>query len=54
METGFYEAFNRTNVRLVDLLETPITSIEEHSVQTSEENIELDMLIYATGFSASK
>ncbi|KAL5391489.1 hypothetical protein DPSP01_001353 [Paraphaeosphaeria sporulosa] len=52
METNFYEAFNRPNVRLVDLLETPITRVKEKSVQTSQENIELDMLIYATGFSA--
>ncbi|KAL1595749.1 hypothetical protein SLS60_009438 [Paraconiothyrium brasiliense] len=54
METNFYEAFNRPNVHLVDLLETPIDRIEEHWVQTSQENIPLDMLIYATGFSASK
>jgi NADH dehydrogenase FAD-containing subunit len=54
METNFYEAFNQTNVRLVDLLGTPIVRIEEHSVKTSQENVELDILIYATGFSASK
>ncbi|KAH7064003.1 hypothetical protein BKA63DRAFT_482626 [Paraphoma chrysanthemicola] len=52
METNFYEAFNRPNVRLVDLLETPIECINADGIKTSEEDIKLDMLVYATGFSA--
>lgn len=51
METYFYEAFNQPNVRLVDLLETPIERITEKGVKTAEE-IECDYLVYATGFSA--
>ena len=54
METSFYEAFNRPNVRLVDLLETPIERIKEDGIKTSEEDVKLDMLVYATGFSASE
>jgi|TARA_R110002003_G_scaffold1720_4_gene23491 NADH dehydrogenase FAD-containing subunit len=54
METNFYEAFNRPNVRLVDLLETPIECIKEDGLKTSEEEVKVDMLVYATGFSASK
>lgn len=54
METNFYETFNEPNVRLVDLLETPIQCIKEDGIRTSEEDLKLDILIYATGFSASK
>ncbi|KAF2709142.1 FAD/NAD(P)-binding domain-containing protein [Pleomassaria siparia CBS 279.74] len=52
METSYYEAYNRPNVRLVDLLETPIERIEENGVKTSKEDFKLDIIIYATGFSA--
>jgi NADH dehydrogenase FAD-containing subunit len=48
------EAYNRDNVRLVDLLETPIESILEDGLKTNEEKFDLDMIVYATGFSASK
>ena len=54
METFYYEAYNQPNVRLVDLLETPIERIKEDGLRTSEEDFKLDMIIYATGFSASK
>lgn len=54
METSYYEAYNQPNVRLVDLLETPIESIKEDGLRTSQEDFKLDIIIYATGFSASK
>lgn len=54
METQYYEAYNRENVRLVDLLETPIENISEDGLKTTEEMFRLDMIVYATGFSASK
>lgn len=54
METHFYETFNKEHVRLVDLLTTPIERITEDGVKTSEEEVKFDILIYATGFSASK
>lgn len=53
METNFYEAFNEPHVRLVDILETPIECIKEDVLKTSEEEFGFDVLIYATGFSAS-
>lgn len=52
METGYYEAYNRPNVRLVDLHETPIERVTEDGVKTTKEDFKLDILIYATGFSA--
>ena len=54
METNYYEAYNQPNVRLVDLLETPIDRITEGGVKTATEEIKCDVLVYATGFSASK
>ena len=52
METFYYEAYNRPNVRLVDLHRTPIETITETGLRTNDEQFEFDMLIYATGFDA--
>lgn len=54
METFYYEAYNQPNVRLVDLLETPIERITADGVKTTTEGFKCDVLIYATGFSASE
>lgn len=54
METHYFEAYNQPNVRLVDIKnESPITKITPKGVllETGEE-VELDTLIYATGFDA--
>jgi cation diffusion facilitator CzcD-associated flavoprotein CzcO len=53
-ETNYFEAYNQPNVRLVDLIETLIERIEEDGVGTSDDEFKLDIIIYATGFSASK
>jgi cation diffusion facilitator CzcD-associated flavoprotein CzcO len=52
METGYYEAYNRPNVRLVDLNETPIERITETGIETTAELLEFDVIVYATGFDA--
>ena len=52
MDTDYYETYNRENVRLVNLQETPIERITEKGVQTQSEHIEVDTLILATGFDA--
>jgi len=49
---GYFKQFNRENVDVVHLQETPITSITERGVQTSDKLYELDVLIFATGFDA--
>ena len=51
-DTGYYETFNRDNVILVDLIEEPIQSILEQGVLTSRQVIEVDAIVYATGFDA--
>jgi cation diffusion facilitator CzcD-associated flavoprotein CzcO len=52
LETGYYELFNRADVKLVDLNDTPINRITAAAVETTVDTIELDILIYATGFDA--
>ena len=52
MESGYYEAYNRENVELVDLRETPIECITPRGVKTSAREYPLDYLIYGTGFDA--
>ena len=52
METNYYEAYNLPHVHLVDLNETPIESITETGIQTTDQHREFDVIIYATGFDA--
>ena len=53
VDTGYFEAYNRPNVKLVDLTKTPIERITATGVQlASGELVELDMLAMATGFDA--
>jgi cation diffusion facilitator CzcD-associated flavoprotein CzcO len=50
LEKDYYEIYNRPNVRLVDLRETPVREIYAHGIRTSKEDMPLDVIIYATGF----
>jgi acetone monooxygenase len=52
LENGYYDAYNRDNVGLVDLRETPIVEVTGAGIRTSAEEIPLDVIIYATGFDA--
>jgi cation diffusion facilitator CzcD-associated flavoprotein CzcO len=52
LETNYFEAYNQDNVRLLDVNEDPIQRITATGVQTRDEHVELDVLIYATGFDA--
>lgn len=50
---GYYEQFNRENVDIVHLKETPIEEITEKGIKTSDGKVhELDVIIFATGFDA--
>ena len=51
-ETGYYEAFNRDNVELVDVRSAPIETLTETGLRTTEAEYELDIVILATGFDA--
>jgi cation diffusion facilitator CzcD-associated flavoprotein CzcO len=53
LESGYFEAYNRDNVELVDTLDDePIERITPKGVKTSRREHEFDILIYATGFDA--
>lgn len=52
LETKYYEAYNRSNVNLIDLNETAIEKITPSGIQLSDRHVDLDVIIYATGFDA--
>jgi cation diffusion facilitator CzcD-associated flavoprotein CzcO len=52
LETYYYEAYNRDNVRLVDISETPIECVTETGLRITEGEFEFDVIVYATGFDA--
>jgi len=52
IDTGYYETFNRANVRLVDLKENPIREIRVDGLVAGEESFALDAIVFATGFDA--
>lgn len=53
LESGYFEAYNKPNVHLVDLQKTPADLITTRGVKTSDgKEHELDVLIFATGFDA--
>ena len=51
LESGYFEAYNRDNVLLVDVIkDQPIECITPKGVKTAKQEYEFDILIYATGF----
>ncbi|MGA8899150.1 flavin-containing monooxygenase [Bradyrhizobium sp.] len=52
LETKYFEAYNRDNVHLVDIGETPLVRVTENGLRTSERDYEFDIIVYATGFDA--
>ena len=57
LDSGYFETFNLSHVRLVDLRSTPIstitaTGIDLASPDGSTESLEFDAIVFATGFDA--
>ncbi|MEM6583454.1 MAG: NAD(P)/FAD-dependent oxidoreductase [Pseudomonadota bacterium] len=53
LDHGFYEAFNRDNVTLIDIKdEEPIVEITETGIRTTKDHYEFDIIVLATGFKA--
>jgi cation diffusion facilitator CzcD-associated flavoprotein CzcO len=48
--TGYYEAYNKPNVSLVSLRETPIVRVTETGIETDAGLQEFDIIIWATGY----
>jgi cation diffusion facilitator CzcD-associated flavoprotein CzcO len=52
LETNYFEAYNRPNVHLVDISETPIERVTEQGLRTSARDYDFDIIVYSTGFDA--
>ena len=52
METNYLEAYNRENVHLVDINETPLERVTDKGIRTTAQDYEFDVIVYATGFDA--
>ena len=52
LDTNYYTTFNRDNVELVDIRETPIERITKAGIKTSAKDYPFDLIVFATGFDA--
>jgi len=52
VDTGYYETFNRPNVKLVDVGRQPIERITPGGIRSGGRDYELDCIVFATGFDA--
>jgi cation diffusion facilitator CzcD-associated flavoprotein CzcO len=52
IDTDYYVTFNRANVTLVDIRETPITEITPSGLRTTDAEYDLDIIVFATGYDA--
>ena len=52
VDSGYFQAFNRDNVELADLRESPIVEFTAEGIRTTAKLHAFDMIIYATGFDA--
>jgi cyclohexanone monooxygenase len=52
VDTGYYETYNRDNVSLVSVRESPIQEITPKGLRTADADYEFDTLVFATGFDA--
>jgi cation diffusion facilitator CzcD-associated flavoprotein CzcO/acetyl esterase/lipase len=52
VDTNYYATYNRPHVRLVDLRAHPIASVTETGIALSDETLEFDSVVFATGFDA--
>ena len=50
--SGYYETFNRKNVNLIDVSETPIDCITPNGVSVDSKEFKVDTIVLATGFDA--
>ncbi|KAI1204238.1 cyclopentanone 1,2-monooxygenase [Annulohypoxylon truncatum] len=52
LERGYFEMFNKPNVHLVDVNHTPVVEVTEKGIRTTEQELDFDVIILATGFDA--
>jgi cyclohexanone monooxygenase len=52
VDTGYYETYNRPNVKLVDLKKTPVQEVVPTGIRTADALYEFDAMVCATGYDA--
>ena len=52
LDTNYYGTFNRDNVNLVDIRESPIERITPDGIKTADREYPIDLIVFATGFDA--
>jgi cyclohexanone monooxygenase len=52
VDTAYFETYNRPNVRLVSIRETPIDEITESGLRVGDERFAFDTIVLGTGFDA--
>ncbi len=52
IDDHYFETYNRDNVKLVDLRSAPIEKITAKGIKTTEQEYEVDIIVFATGFDA--
>lgn len=50
IDSNYYETYNRDHVSLIDVRANPITEITPNGIRTSEGEVELDIIVFATGY----
>lgn len=52
LDTNYYATYNRPNVTLVNLRQEPIKAITASGISTSGRSVDVDVIVFATGFDA--
>ena len=52
IDTNYYETYNRDNVELVDIRNSPIQEITPTGIRAGDREFEFDIIVFATGFDA--
>ena len=52
IDTDYFATYNRDNVTLVDIRHSPIQEITPKGIRTEDDEYELDIIVFATGFDA--
>jgi len=52
VDTGYYATYNRPNVTLVDVSDSPIETITPNGIRAKGKEFEVDAIVLATGFDA--
>ena len=52
VDSDYFQTFNRDNVSLVNLRQSPITKITPDAIHTTDATIPIDILVLATGYDA--